>query len=154
MNQVTGKIYQIGDVNFIQSKNGGQPFPKREIVLDTTRFDPYTGERDKFENYPLLEFVGDKCKELDGFNVGDIVTINFDLQGSFYESNGVEKNFTKVRGYKIELRKRLEQSQPAQQTQPAQAPQAAPQQAQQTAQPPYHQPSDFPPPSRQSDLPW
>lgn len=102
---ITGKVHSIGNTISIASKNGGQPFLKREIVLDCTRFDPYTGERDKFENYPQLEFSGDKCTELDKCKIGDVVTISFDLNGSFYKGqDGVERNFTRVRGYKVELK--------------------------------------------------
>lgn len=102
---ITGKVYSIGDTISIPSKNGGQPFQKREVVLDATRFDPYTGERDKFENFPMFEFSGDKCSELDKCNEGDVVTISFIIQGSFYKSqDGSEKNFTRVRGYSVEVK--------------------------------------------------
>lgn len=102
---ITGKVYSIGNTVSIASKNGGQPFLKREVVLDCTRFDPYTGERDKFENFPQLEFGGDKCSELDKCKVGDVVTISFDLNGSFYKGqDGIERNFTRVKGYKVELK--------------------------------------------------
>lgn len=102
---ITGKVYSMGDTISIPSKNGGQPFQKREVVLDATRFDPYTGERDKFENFPMFEFSGDKCSELDKCNEGDVVTISFTIQGSFYKSqDGSEKNFTRVRGYSVEVK--------------------------------------------------
>ena len=130
---ITGRIHSIGNTQSIASKNGGQPFQKRELVLDTTRFDPYTGEKDKYENYPMLEFSGEKCKDLDGFNVGQVVTVSFDLQGNFFEAqDGTKKNFTRVRGYKIEAR-----AVASPQPQPQVQAQAAPQQP---------MPSDYPPP--------
>lgn len=102
---ITGKVHSVGNTQSIASKNGGQPFLKREIVLDATRFDPYTGERDKFENFPQFEFSGEKCSELDKCKVGDVVTISFTLQGSFYKSqDGIERNFTRIRGYEIEVK--------------------------------------------------
>ena len=102
---ITGKVHSVGNTQSIASKNGGQPFLKREIVLDATRFDPYTGERDKFENFPQFEFSGEKCSELDKCKVGDVVTISFTLQGSFYKGqDGIERNFTRVRGYEIEVK--------------------------------------------------
>lgn len=138
--QITGRIKSIGATQSIASKNGGQPFTKREIILDTTRFDPYTGERDKYENYPMFEFGGEKCKDLDGYQAGQVVTISFDLQGSFFKGqDGVEKNFTRVRGYKIELRQvQTAQQQPVAQPAPQQPP----------------MPSDCPPPSSNDGLPW
>lgn len=102
---ITGKVHSVGSTQSIASKNGGQPFLKREIVLDATRFDPYTGERDKFENFPQFEFSGEKCSTLDKCNVGDVVTISFTLQGSFYKGqDGIERNFTRIRGYEIEVK--------------------------------------------------
>lgn len=145
---ITGRIYQIGAAQTIPSKNGGQPFTKREIVLDTTRFDPYTGERDKFENFPMFEFSGDKCRDLDSYQAGQVVTISFDLQGSFFDGqDGTKKNFTRVRGYKIEARAAANapQQQPAQQ--PMQQPQPQPQ------YPPQPQ-GGTPPPPTAGDLPW
>lgn len=102
---ITGKVHSVGNTQSIASKNGGQPFLKREIVLDATRFDPYTGERDKFENFPQFDFSGEKCSELDKCKVGDVVTISFTLQGSFYKGqDGIERNFTRIRGYEIEVK--------------------------------------------------
>lgn len=137
-NQMTGRVYGISPIQTIQTKSG-QPFVKREIILDVTRFDPYTGERDKYENFPMFEFMGDKCKELDACKVGDVVTISFDLQGSFFDGEDCKKrNFTRVRGYKLEVKgKAVQNTKQAPQPQP----QAAP------------MPSTPPPPTT-SDLPW
>lgn len=132
---ITGKIKSIGSIQSIPSKNGGSPFEKRELVLDTTRFDPYTGERSEYENYPALEFSGEKCKDLDGYQVGQVVTVSFELQGSFYKGqDGMEKNITRPRAYKIEARGVQPQAAPAR---PAQAAPAAP----------AWRPEDVPPPA-------
>lgn len=139
--KMIGKVFSIGATQSIASKNGGQPFQKREIVLDATRFDGLTGERG-YDNFPMFEFGGEKCSELDGFKTGDVVEISFELQGSFYkDKDGVEKNFTRVRAYKIEHYQTKQR--PAQQ----QASQPAPQQQTQI-------PSDYPPTPAQSDLPF
>lgn len=102
-NQITGKIVVIGSTESIPSKDGSKTYNKREIVLDATKFDPYTGERG-YENYPSFEFGGDKCAELDHFSAGEIVTISFDLQGTKYEKDGQTRFFTRIRGYKVERR--------------------------------------------------
>lgn len=102
--KMIGKVFSIGATQSIPSKNGNT-FNKRELVLDATRFDPYTGERDKFENFPQFEFSGEKCSELDKCKVGDVVTISFTLQGSFYKGqDGIERNFTRIRCYEIEVK--------------------------------------------------
>lgn len=149
-NTVTGKIFSIGSTQTIPSKNGGQPFYKRDIVLDATRFDPYTGERG-FENYPMFEFTGEKCKDLDGYQIGQVVTISFELQGSFFDaSDGTKKNFTRVRGYKIEAR-----AVAANAPQPQPQPQPAPQQQYQSQYPPQqYPPQPTPPPPGMNDLPF
>lgn len=134
--KMIGKVFSIGATQSIASKNGGQLFQKREIVLDATRFDGLTGERG-YDNFPMFEFGGEKCSELDGFKTGDVVEISFELQGSFYkDKDGVEKNFTRVRAYKIEH------------YQTKQRP------AQQQAAQPQPMPSDYPPPPTPSGLPF
>lgn len=43
-NQITGRLAAIGQTVQIPSKTGGNPFLKREFLLDATTHDPYTGE--------------------------------------------------------------------------------------------------------------
>lgn len=145
--QITGRIRSIGSTQSIPSKNGGTTLEKRELILDTTRFDPYTGERSKYENYPSLEFTGEKCKDLDGYQVGQVVTVTFELQGNFFMGqDGTEKNITRARAFKVEARAVQHTAQP-QAPQPMAQPMAQPQQA------PQWRPEDVPPPT-QSNLPW
>lgn len=136
-NQLTGKILYIYPSQQIPSKDGSKTIVKRGVVIDCTRFDPYTGERG-FENTPMLEFIGDRCAELDKYQVGQIVTISFDVQGTRYRNkDGVEQIFTRVQPYRIELRQTQQPTTPIQQ----QAPQSTYQQ----------QPQNFPPPQGNND---
>lgn len=64
-NQITGRLIEIGQTVQIPSKTGGAPFLKREFLLDATTYDPYTGQRNEYENILPLEVSGDKCAELD-----------------------------------------------------------------------------------------
>ena len=117
-NTMTGKIHVIMPTETIVSKKDkNKSFQKRTIVLDCTRFDQYTGERG-FENYPSFDFSGDKCQELDNYQVGQIVTITFDLQGNkFTDGNGKDRWFTSIRGYRVELKGQTHtQAQPTQST--------------------------------------
>ena len=144
--KVIGKVYSVGQTQQIASKNGGQPFLKREIVLDATRYDGLTGERG-YDNFPMFEFSGEKCAELDAFKLGDVVEVSFELQGSFYkDKDNVERNFTRVRAYKIEPY--------AVKSKPVAQPQTHPvQQPQHQQRPPM--PSDYPPPPPpHQKLPW
>lgn len=138
MAEIKGRIESISPIQQIPTKSG-KVMEKREIVLDATRYDPLTGERG-FDNFPLLEFSGERCKELDNFSLGDAVTITYNLEGMRYtDKTGIVKYFTKARGYKIEAIKKKET--PIQtQTQP----QAAPAYQAPVQQPVYETPDDLP----------
>ena len=118
-NTITGKVLSIGEAVQIKTKNPDRPFYKREMVIDCTRHDPITGERSTFENTPSLEFDGEQVGELDGYKIGDVVTITFEIVGRQYVKDGVTRIFTRVRPYRIE---RVASSQP-QQPQPQPQPQ-------------------------------
>ena len=141
-NQLTGKILYVYPTQQLPSKDGSKTILKRGIVIDCTRFDPYTGERNGFENTPMLEFIGDRCTELDKYQVGQIVTISFDVQGTRYRNkDGVEQIFTRVQPYRIEVRQTQQPSAPTQQ--PAVQP---------VSQPNYQQqPQNFPPQQGNND---
>lgn len=150
-NTLTGKILYIYPPQQIPSKDGSKVITKRAIVIDCTRFDPYTGERG-FENTPMLEFIGDRCAELDKYQAGQVVTISFDVQGTRYRNkDNVEQIFTRVQPYRIEPRQTGQTSAPT------------PQQAQPTYQPQgqsgYQPSQNFPPPvdangNAKEDLPF
>ena len=74
-NQITGRLVAIEQTAQILSKNGGNPFLKREFLLDATPYDTWTGERSQYENIVPLEVSGDKCAELDNFKLGDVIKI-------------------------------------------------------------------------------
>lgn len=96
--QITGKIEKIGATNNITTKTGSV-FEKRELLLDATTYDRYTGE--PRENHISIEFSHNKCSILDSFKVSDRVTVSFVLQGSNYvdKETGAQKNYTRIVGY-------------------------------------------------------
>ena len=125
-NQVTGRMLAIGQTVQIPSKTGGDPFLKREFLLDATTYDPYTGERSQYENVLPLEVSGDKCAELDHFCIGDVVTVSFALQGRQWQTqDGDLKRMTSIRCYKLEGRAATQAAAPPPAPQPS-APAAAP----------------------------
>lgn len=127
-NSITGKVIAISQIEEVASSQPGkEPFKKRSVYIDCTRYDTYTGERGR-ENTPLLEFGGkglDKLNELvnNGLKKDDIVTISFDIQGTKYTKDGKTQVFTRVRPFDIELYKPKDsqQSAPAQSAEPAPA---------------------------------
>lgn len=101
-NQLTGRIEVLGQTQQVASKSGNT-FSRRELVLNCARYDQYTGEQVS-ENHPQFEFSGKACEKLDGLKVGDVIVVSFTLQGSWYEKDGVRKNFTRVIGYDVEVK--------------------------------------------------
>lgn len=109
-NQITGRLIEIGQTVQIPSKSGGNPFLKREFLLDATTHDPYTGERSQYENILPLEVSGDKCAELDQFRTGDVITVSFALQGrEWTNQDGQVKRMVSIRCYKLEARRPVQQ---------------------------------------------
>ena len=100
---MTGRVLKIGKIEEIPSKNGGEPFKKRTVVLNCTHSD--FGR--VFENYPSFEFTGKHLDDPLNFKVDDIVTISFVIQGTrFQKENQPEKYFNTISGYKIEAYQR------------------------------------------------
>lgn len=97
-NQISGKILLIENAVDVPTKNNGV-FTKRRIVLDASHYDPMTGQ--KFENYPVFDFVMRNIPKLDSFKEGDMVTISFALNGRPFDKDGKRDYFTSVVGYDI-----------------------------------------------------
>lgn len=135
--QITGRVIALSAVQEIPSSVAGKPaIKKRELYLDMTMYDPYTGERSERENKPLLEFGGDKVLEkLAALNLqkDDVVTVSFAIQGTPYKDTqtGKTKVFTAIRCYDIEVVRKagqpVGQAAPVQQPAPAPAPAPVPQ---------------------------
>lgn len=125
-NTIIGSIASIGPTQSLMSKKGNA-FQKRDLVINVRRFDPNTGEPvTDWENTPKLSFMGDKCRDLDRFQIGQMVVISFDLQGTKYtNANGETDIITEARPYKIEAYGQRP-SQPASQQMPTAAPAQAP----------------------------
>lgn len=130
-NTKSGVVLAVGQPQQLTSK-GGKTFTKRSLYLDCTSHDGITGERSQYENKILFDFMESKMSLLDNIQVGQVVTVSFDLQGSeITEPNGQVKYFVHVRPYKIDVR---QVQQPNNQPQPPQP------QYQQPAPPAYQPP--------------
>lgn len=103
-NTKSGVVLAVGQPQQIQSK-GNKVFTKRSLYVDCTTFDPYTGQRSQYENKILFDFMESKTSLLDNIQVGQVVTVYFDLQGTeLTEQDGRKKFYTHVRPYKIDVR--------------------------------------------------
>lgn len=109
-NQISGRVIAVSKLQTVASADPSKaPLKKREIYIDCTRYDPYTGQRSQYENKPLLEFAGDKVLDkvspvLDTLQKDDIVTISFELVGRQYKGKDNKTKFsTGIRCYDIAL---------------------------------------------------
>lgn len=89
----TAPIRSISPVIEITSKTGGQPFYKRELVLD----DSWTKDGNTYPNYILIEFIGDKMPLLDNLALGQQVTVEAFVSGRDYQG----KVYHTIRGLSI-----------------------------------------------------
>ncbi len=130
--QITGKLEFMGETIARTPKNGGQPFYRREFVLDCTRYNPETGE--PWENHPKFELSGNNCSLIEQFQIGQRLTVDFSLKGAKYpdQQTGEIKYFTSINAFKIAP---AEQRQQQQDFQPQTAPTGMQPSVQQTQQP-------------------
>ena len=84
--ELDGNIKIIGET----ASFGAKGFIKRELVVTTTS--------DRFPQDIKFEFVKDKTALLDGYQIGQMVRVSFDIRGGEY--NG--KYFVNLTGWKIE----------------------------------------------------
>ena len=130
-NELVGRVIAVSSVTEVPSKEAGKPaIKKRELYMDCTMYDPYTGERSQYENKPLLEFGGDKLVEKLGaleLKEGDVVKVSFFIQGTPYkdQQTGKTKVYTAIRTTDIEVVRRKDGT-TAPQPAPAPNPQPAP----------------------------
>ena len=139
VNTKSGIVLAVGQPQQLTSK-GGKTFTKRSLYLDCTPHDGITGERSQYENKILFDFMESKMSLLDNIQVGQVVMVSFDLQGSeLTGQDGQVKYFVHVRPYKIDVR---------QVQQPNNQPQLPQPQYQQPAPPAYQ------PPQVEDDTPF
>ena len=131
---VYGRVIALSPVTEIPSREQGKPaMKKRELYVDCTRYDSITGIRDERENKPLFEIGGDKLLEkVAALNLqkDDVIAVKFAIQGTPYkdQQTGKTKVFTAIRVWDVEVVRKADGSAvPQPQTEPAPAPQAAPQ---------------------------
>lgn len=135
-------IYSISQVQEIPSRNGGDPFRKRELILD----DSWSDRNGVVHpNYVLVEFTGDKMGLLDNFQPGQRVSVDACVNGREY--NG--RVFTSIKGLNITPYQEQPQQGYSQQPQ-----QGYPQQPSYPQQPAYPQQPSYPQPAAPQAAPF
>jgi single-stranded DNA-binding protein len=142
-NEITGVVKHLSLTENLITK-AGKPYQKRLLVLDCTPYDRITGQRSQYENLPAFEFLNEQCQQLDVMRPGDVVRVEFFIQGDVWTTpEGETKYITRLKPFKVEM---IRVQQPAAAPQGAQpmtpqpaAPQPTPQA--QLRQQPYAQPA-------------
>jgi len=84
-----GKVKSVSDEQVISDK-----FKKRTLVIET---------EDKFPQIVEFQTANDKCDLLNALEIGQEVTVHFNLRGREWTNNdGVEKVFNTLDCWKIE----------------------------------------------------
>ena len=88
--EANGKINQVYGTNEINEK-----FRKREFILEV--------EDGSYTQFIKFQTTQDRCSLLDEINIGDNVTVHFNLQGKPYENKeGKTVYFNNLNAWKIE----------------------------------------------------
>ena len=73
----TARVHSISPVIDIPSKTGGQPFQKRELILD----DSWEKDGKRYPNFVLIEFSGDAMAQLNNIYPGQRVSVTAYVNG-------------------------------------------------------------------------
>ena len=73
----TALVHSISPLIEIHSKTGGQPFQKRDLILD----DSWDKDGNHYANFVLIEFMGEKMSQLDTILPGQRVTVEARIRG-------------------------------------------------------------------------
>lgn len=105
------KVHSVSEVITIESKNGGQPYQKRELIIDDSWVD-----RDgvAHPNFVLVEFSGDKMALLDQLVPGMRINVEGMINGR--EHNG--RIFDTVKGLSAYVPQQTQQPQQPYQSAP------------------------------------
>lgn len=88
--QIQGKITVID-----QTQQISESFTKREFVVEYA-------ENPQYPEFIKLEFIKDKCAVLDQYQVGQSVTVEFNLKGrKWTDPQGIDKYFNTLQAWKV-----------------------------------------------------
>ena len=89
--QASGRIHALFDTQQVTER-----FRKREFVVELA-------DNPRYPQYVLFQLTGDRCENLDGFDVGDEVRVEFSLRGREWRSpRGETKYFNSLDVWTLE----------------------------------------------------
>ena len=90
--QITGKIHHIGETQVVSGT-----FQKRDLVVECV------GDNPAYPQLISAQFVQDKTQLLDGYQVGQDVTLSIDLRGREWRApSGELRYFNTLQAWRIE----------------------------------------------------
>lgn len=78
--------------NVMNPQTFAKGFRKREFVIETG---------DKYPQKILFQLVQDKCDMIDSYEVGDTITVSFEIKGREWSGNGETKHFTTLEAWRL-----------------------------------------------------
>ncbi len=103
---VEGKIVEKYDTQTIKDS-----FKKREFVLEYA-------ENPQYPEFVKFELIQSNCDQLDPLNIGDEVTVNFNLKGrKWTDPQGEIKYFNSLQAWRIDKKSGIQQDTPPPPTQ-------------------------------------
>lgn len=89
--QISGKLHAT-----FEAQQVTQRFRKREFVVELS-------DNPDYPQFVMFQLTGDRCDNIDGFNIGDVVNVEFNLRGREWTSpQGETKYFNSLDVWKIE----------------------------------------------------
>jgi hypothetical protein len=89
--ETTGRIHALYDAQQVTER-----FRKREFVVELA-------DNPRYPQYVLFQLTGDRCEQLDGFEVGNEVRVEFSLRGREWKSpRGELKYFNSLDVWKLD----------------------------------------------------
>ena len=83
--ETSGKLYAVSETKQVTER-----FRKREFVVEI-------GDNPRFPQFVQFELTGDRCEQLDDYEVGDAVRVEFSLRGREWKSpKGETKYFNSL----------------------------------------------------------
>ncbi len=87
---IVGKLHVVMDIQQISPT-----FRKREFVVEYA-------DNPMYPQFILFQLVQDRCALIDGYNVGDMIDVTFNLRGRQWNSpDGVTKYFNSLEAWRI-----------------------------------------------------
>jgi hypothetical protein len=88
--KITGTLKQVGST----ASYGTNNFEKREIVVTTV---------EQYPQHILIELQGDRVDLIDPYQIGDNISVSYNLRGREWENEqGEKKHYNTIVGWRIE----------------------------------------------------